>query len=148
MAKHVLSVICKNIIVDEQSKMPSFIGVLTGATYNVSKIPGPIPPFHIVSIFHSDSLKAEKITLRIDLITPSQNKKNIIEAPIEVGGRYSKNTNINAEIGNLTAEEEGEHIIVVSFKKGKKEQEVAELSFNVSLIKAVKPEPKMETKKK
>ena len=132
MARHLMSLICKKIIIDDTTKLPSYIDTLVGADYGVSKIPETLPGFSIASMWISEAKRAEKVEIRVTLKRPSGKEDIMGIAEIRLGGKEGQRANLNIEVGKLLADSEGLYFIDISAKSGKKLLPGAQIPFTVS----------------
>ncbi|AGF78775.1 hypothetical protein UWK_02234 [Desulfocapsa sulfexigens DSM 10523] len=139
MIRHVTSLICSKVIADERTKLPSFIEVLSGASFGLTGLPSKIPPLILTSTWFYNSKNKRNIRFRIGIIVPGTEKKEILlEQPIVIGGPVGRTANINVEIANLVAEHEGEYLITVETKRNTRWKLDSEIPFLVDLIKEPK----------
>ena len=150
MMQHVSSIICKKVIIDSLTNVPSFIEVISGATLNLPEIPGKAPDFTLFSMLLGKlTQKAQKHSYSVVFVDPSGTEKIISKAeiPIKKGGKGQIRSNVCLDIIQLAIEEEGIHWFNVNLGKGKKKITVAELPVRVVLAKKKEQDKRIKTKK-
>jgi len=77
MLENIWNVICKDVITDQQTNSVSYLNCLEEVI--LPKIPLALPSFNIGTLWQNKSDAPEIIKVKIDIKTPSGNRKTLLE---------------------------------------------------------------------
>lgn len=117
MLKHIWSVPCLRLIVDETSKFPSLIDVVDSIKVEADK-PIVLPAFHMVSRWIKQEVDPDKLifSYKLSLKGPGENKKKLIKNfAIEFPPKTNKLV-VDITVGNTKLPEPGEWFLIAEWK--------------------------------
>lgn len=109
MVKHIWTVLAGNIITDRQTNLMSYINCIEEIV--TTKLPVQLPVIGIGTIWEKDSDKDESLNLKISLVFPSGNVKDIFKSSNIV--MTKKRHRLNIITGRWEINEEGVYKIKI-----------------------------------
>ena len=129
MIKHIWSVICERIVVDQTTNLVSYQTCLEGIT--AAKLPFNLTAFAFGSRWYKDSSDDEKLSFRLTCVTPKGNENLLVQVDDQILSAPSHRTNIL--LNGLPFEEEGTYYFTLKMKRENKLIKIAEIPFSVSV---------------
>ena len=129
MIRHIWTILAKDILTDSETKLVSYINCIEELV--PSRLPAPLPPIGIGTVWEKDSDVEEELRVRVSLVTPSNNSKLILESQaIKV---TTKRQRLNIIAGNLLIDEEGIYKIRLERLNGENWDFIVDVPFMINL---------------
>jgi len=108
MIRHVISMICKDIIVDQTTNLVSYINCLEELT--TVKLPIKVN-FQVGTLWEKDTNDKEVLKMKIILEAPSKKRDKVFESKdMEM---HKKRHRVNIFVNGINVEEEGIYTIII-----------------------------------
>lgn len=129
MAKHIWSVLCERISVDQRTNLVSYLSCIEGI--RAHELPFAVPNLSLGTLWLTDKKTTEKITFRLVLGCPDQTEKLLVEGSQEQAP--SARARINLILDGLAVDQTGQHTFRVEMLNNDSWEVKAELPFDVIL---------------
>jgi hypothetical protein len=129
MAKHIWSVLCERISVDQRTNLVSYLSCIEGI--RALELPFAVPNLSLGTLWLTDNKKAEKIVFRLVLGCPDSTEKVLVEGSQEQAP--SARARINLILDGLAVDQTGQHIFRLEMLNNDSWEVKAEVPFDVVL---------------
>lgn len=128
--RNVWSVLCKDILIDQETNSVSYIRCLEEAC--ASELPVQLGPAFVATLWEKENDEVDEIAFRIVLLSPSKDKQIILSTkPVRLDKPKHR---LHFRIGSLELNEFGRHVISLEWKKEKYWTKVSQLPLIISNI--------------
>ncbi len=129
MPKLLYSLICSDVIVDQETGSASYIKVFEHGT--VPKLPATVPPFFVATLWELEEDNQEPFSVSLALITP--NGKQEVLGKNEITPTGATLHKLNFHLPGIKVEVEGRHEITVTMMQGDNRVVAAQMPLHVFL---------------
>ncbi len=117
MIKHLYSLICNDLLVDQITKRASYINIITDG--NTIKLPNNMPSLYVVTSWYAEGEEKGVFQIRITFISPSGDTKELLKDEIENKDGDHHRYQLNLLVKDLPVKEEGMHYFLIEHKMAK-----------------------------
>src|SRR5438046_832019 len=129
MSRHVWSVLCQQLILDQLTNSVSYIQALEGFT--VTQLPFTVPQLSVGSLYERSGSETS-ILGRIRILAPNGSVVHAVELAQGIYGEHRR-MRMNSVIGGFAIAQPGAHVVVVEQRRGTDWVEEARLPLDVSV---------------
>jgi hypothetical protein len=138
MLKHIYSVLCERIIIDQRTNLASYLNCVEGLS--AKKLPAALQNLAFGSRWYKHGKSDEILKFKLSVISPTGDEKQLIESKEQVV--QSDNHRTNIILDGLSFEQDGTYIFRLKKQEGEKWNVVHEIPLKVeitSLVEENKP---------
>lgn len=91
MAKHLWSVLCERISIDQRTNLVSYLTCMEGVT--ARQLPGAVPTLAIGSLWQRDSDEEHSFVFKLVVVSPDKSEKMLLQGSQDFGPTEKARTN-------------------------------------------------------